>query len=118
MTQKKKRIAALSVPVVLMICLLLPLTVGVWLPDTFSFKPHTLALTTTPNGHTFRIIQYWNGEDFYNTELWHTYPNGKLDRKVVDSDDVKQWNASLSVDAAHQQVGMTIGENHFQPQPW
>lgn len=54
----------------------LPLLIGIWLPDVISAPQHTLAEQRLASGHSFRVIQYWNRGDFYNTELLHTSPDG------------------------------------------
>ena len=47
------------------IAFILPLGWGAWLPDLL-FAPHrTIAAVTTPSGHSFRVVQYWNRFDFY-----------------------------------------------------
>jgi hypothetical protein len=75
-----------------------PLLVGVWLPDVFIDRIHTLADQRLGSGHSFRVIQYWNHGDFYNTEFQHTGPDGAVSREVLDGDDSKRWRATLTVD--------------------
>src|SRR5687768_15699119 len=75
--------------------LIMPLGIGIWLPDVFIDREHTLAHERLPSGHSFRVIQYWNHGDFYNTEFVHTAPDGTRDTHVLDPDDGKRWRASL-----------------------
>ena len=82
--------------------LLLPLCIGVWLPDLWS-GAKTLSDTRTPSGHRFRVVQTW-GDDFYTTELVQTLPNGTERRGLIDGDAGKWWHADLTLDEARQRV--------------
>jgi hypothetical protein len=75
------------------------LGVGVWLPDVVSNQKHTLAEQVLPNGHSFRVVQYWNHGDFYTTEFQHSFPDGSATTTVLDGDDRKRWSAVLEVNA-------------------
>ncbi len=78
--------------------LVMPLMVGIWLPDVFIEKEHTLAHERLASGDSFRVIQYWNHGDYYNTELVHTAPDGMRQIHVLDRDDGKAWKLPLAVD--------------------
>ena len=76
----------------------IPLALGIWLPDVFIDREHTLAQERLPSGHSFHVIQYWNHGDFYNTELVHIAPDGRRETRLLDPDDGKRWRALLTVD--------------------
>ena len=90
------------------VILVLPLTVGVWLPDVFSRAERTLASVQLPDGAELRVVQYWNRVDFYTTELWHTTPTGHRDVQVLDGDDCKSWSVPISVVPEEQTVAVTL----------
>lgn len=98
--------------------LLLPLCIGVWLPDVFVATPRTLAAATLPDGQAFRVIQYWNHCDFYNTELIHTSPDGTTETNVLDGDDSKSWSVPLVVDQDSMTVTVTLGGNRQRTVTW
>ena len=98
--------------------LLLPLCCGVWLPDTVMRTPRTLAALRLPSGHSFRVIQYWNNCDFYNTELLHTFPGGRVETVVLDGDDNKTWSVPMKVDQGSQTVTVTLGGNRIRVLSW
>lgn len=60
----------------------LPLIIGIWVPDVIFAPRHTLAEQRLGSGHSFRVIQYWNRCDFYNTELLHISPDGRVETHV------------------------------------
>lgn len=76
----------------------LSLAIGVWLPDIFTLKRHSLAEVATKEGYHFRVVQYWNQIDFYSTELHVTLPDGSLRLHTLDGDDSKEWRAKITVD--------------------
>jgi hypothetical protein len=89
--------------------MILPLGIGIWLPDVFIDREHTLAQQRLADGHEFRIIQYWNHGDFYNTELLHTAPDGTvLTNVVLDPDDGKRWRASVTVNEDTRQATVAL----------
>src|SRR6476620_5481322 len=63
-----------SASLAIFLSLVLPLAMGVWLPDIFG-KQHTLSSTTTSTGYHVSIVQYWNHVDFYTTEARVTAPD-------------------------------------------
>ena len=82
----------------------LPMGIGVWLPDVFSGATHTLA-TTAKDGYAFRVVQYWNHVDFYTTEVRITHPDGRTEVQTVDGDSSKEWApVAISVDPARRSV--------------
>lgn len=87
----------------------LPLLIGIWLPDVISAPEHTLAEQRLASGHSFRVIQYWSRDDFYNTELLHTSPDGTAETHVLDGDESKSWSVPLVVDEQHRTVAVTLG---------
>jgi hypothetical protein len=92
--------------------LLLPVaTVGVWLPDVFTSKRHSLALQTTTSGHTFQVVQYWNHSDSYTTELIHTKPDGRIETQLLDPDDFKCWRAKLTIDEPSRAVTIRLSRH-------
>jgi hypothetical protein len=78
--------------------LLVPLAFGVWVPDVFSGRSHTIASLRLSDGSEFRVVQYWNHIDFYSTELQHIQPGGQHESWVLDGDDRKRWHIPISVD--------------------
>jgi hypothetical protein len=81
---------------------LLPLCLGVWLPDLWG-GPKTLAEARTSSGHRSRVVQAWES-DFYTTELIQTLPNGDERRGLIDGDVHKLWQAKLILDEAKRRV--------------
>jgi hypothetical protein len=91
-----------AVLTVISVGLALPLAIGVWLPDVFSGKQHTLCSATTASGHRIRIVHYWNHVDFYSTEARVTSPDGVTSITLIDGDASKTWSASLEIDASQK----------------
>ncbi len=77
--------------------LVLPLAIGVWLPDVFG-KEHVLCSATTSSGHRISLVQYWNHVDFYTTEARVTGPDDVSSITVIDGDASKTWSATLAID--------------------
>jgi hypothetical protein len=76
-----------------------PFSVGVWLPDIFTFgSPHTLTRVSGRSGAIYEVIQYWNYVDFYTTELRITSADGMKKVIELDCDDQKSWTVPLDVD--------------------
>ena len=115
---KKLLIISLMVGVLVGAILGLPLLIGIWLPDVISAPQHTLAEQQLASGHSFRVIQYWNRVDFYNTELLHTFPNGTVETHVLDADDSKSWGVPLVVDEQHKTVRLTLGGGRVRKVEW
>ena len=109
---------ALSVVFVVAALLLLPLWQGVWLPDIFSGQVRTLAATKLANKIEFRVVQYWNYEDFYTTELWLTLPDDRKSRLCLDADDSKTWQVPMSVDVANRTVCITLSGSRYKTVDW
>jgi hypothetical protein len=96
----------------------LPLLIGVWLPDVFINREHTLSEQRIGSGHLFRVIQYWNHGDFYNTELVHTSPDGTVETHVLDPDDSKSWSVPLIIDEQHRTATVTLGGGRVKKVQW
>jgi hypothetical protein len=77
--------------------LVLPLVIGVWLPD-LAGKPHTLCSAISASGHRVSIVHYWNHVDFYTTEARVTSPAGVTSIALIDGDASKTWGAALEID--------------------
>lgn len=69
-----------------------------------------LALQRTPDGHTFRVLQYWNGIDFYTTELQRQSPQGELTIVGLDADDDRREAVPLSVDERKHTASVQMGK--------
>ncbi len=98
--------------------LMVPLAVGVWLPDVFIGGQHTLAEQRLASGHSFRVIQYWNHVDFYNTELLHTFPDGKVETNVLDADDDKSWSVPLVIYEPQKTATVTLSGGRVRNVEW
>src|SRR5688572_29205736 len=96
----------------------LPLLIGIWLPDVISAPQHTLAEQRLASGHTFRVVQYWNRSDFYNTELLHTSPNGTVETHLLDADDSKSWRVPLIVDEQGKTATITLSGGRVKKVDW
>lgn len=104
-----------SIPVLV---LLLPLLIGVWLPDVFFGGTHTLASVSLTNGYTFRVVQYWNHVDFYSTELHVVSPDGRTEIHTLDGDDAKSWRVPITVDELHRVASVTLGGGRLRTVNW
>lgn len=98
--------------------LCLPLGIGVWLPDVIFAPRNTLAEQHLASGHSFRVIQYWNRSDFYNTELLHTLPDGSKKTHLLDPDDMKSWNVPLIIDEEHKTATVTLSHRRTKTVDW
>lgn len=94
--------------------LLLPLCLGVWLPDLWS-GPKTLAEARTSSGNRFRVVQAW-GSDFYTTELVQTLPDGSKRRGLLDGDDHKRWHTDLALDDERRHVTVDGATSRWPPE--
>lgn len=104
--------------VIAVIFLLMPLLMGVWLPDVAFARRHTLAATTLTNGYSFRVVQYWNRFDFYSTELQVTSPDGSTEVHTLDGDDSKSWRLRLVVDELRRTATVTLGGGRVREVDW
>jgi hypothetical protein len=96
----------------------MPLLMGVWLPDVFFARKHTLASDTLANGYSFRVVQYWNRIDFYTTELEVTSPYGQTEVHTLDGDDSKSWRLPLVVDELRRTATVTLGGGRVREVTW
>jgi hypothetical protein len=101
-----------------MVALVTPLLIGVWLPDVFTHAVHTLAERRLSSGHVFRVVQYWNGVDFYSTELRVTAPDGKTEVYLLDADDQKSWRLPLVIDEQGRGAIVILGGNRARTVEW
>jgi len=108
-------VVAASIPVLV---LLLPLLIGVWLPDAFFGGTRTLASVSLTNGYTFRVVQYWNHVDFYSTELHVTTPDGHTEIHTLDGDDAKSWRVPLTVDEPGRVASVTLSGGRLRTVNW
>lgn len=88
--------------------LVISVAVGVWPPDIFTLKRHSLAEMTTKEGYHFRVVQYWNQIDFYSTEFHVTLSDGSLRAHTLDGDDSKKWRAMITVDEEKRTVAVSF----------
>lgn len=98
--------------------LLLPLVVGIWLPDVFVDHTHVLAEANSPEGHRFRVEQYWNHVDFYTTNLLVIHPNGTVTTHLIDADDSKCWSVPLVVDERRRTVAIILNDDWVCETGW
>jgi hypothetical protein len=93
----------------MLVILLLPLLIGVWLPDVLVPRRHVIAKYQVDDGNHFEVVQYWNRSDFYNTELLHSRPDGTKSIYVLDGDDSKSWGVPIDFDSARNIVSVRLG---------
>jgi hypothetical protein len=98
--------------------LVVPLGLGIWLPDVIFAPTRILAEQKLQNGHSFRVIQYWNHVDFYTTELVHTLPGGRVIQTVLDGDDNKSWSVPMVVDEKGRSVHVTLSGKRLRRISW
>ncbi|HEX7860025.1 MAG TPA: hypothetical protein VF773_06865 [Verrucomicrobiae bacterium] len=99
--------------------LVLPLALGIWLPDIPFSAKRTLAEEKLQDGRVFRVSQFWVGVDFnYHTELEHVSPNGATITIVVDYDARKSWQLPMHVDEREKLVRVTLGGNRLRVVSW
>lgn len=94
------------------------LWIGVWLPDVFTREERLLATRTLASGRTFQVVQYWNGLDFYTTELRITSPGGQRAFHTLDGDDSKTWSVPLTVDEATHTVTVVLKGDRTKTVVW
>ena len=101
-----------------MFALLLPLLIGIWLPDVFFGGTRTLAAASLTNGYTFQVVQYWNHGDFYSTELHVTPPGRPPEIHTLDGDDSKSWRVPLVVNEPSRIATVTLGGGRTRNVDW
>ena len=84
--------------------------VGVWPPDIGSGKRAVLASAESASGERFKVVQFWNGVDFYTTQVEHVSPDGIVDIAVIDGDDRKQWPCSAKVIESEKKLVITLSD--------
>ncbi|HTI72579.1 MAG TPA: hypothetical protein VMF06_21565 [Candidatus Limnocylindria bacterium] len=97
---------------------LLPLVIGIWLPDIFGTPVHTLGSLTLTNGYSFRVVQYWNHSDFYTTDLLVMTPGGKTNVMYLDMDDNKTWQVPLKVDEQKRTITVILSGHRARTNNW
>ena len=119
-SQKDLRLTfILAIAMLTAAALILPLQIGIWLPDTVLGMKRTLANQRMSSGHSFCVVQYWNRQDFYySTELIHTFPDGRVVTDVLDSDAHKTWHAGLAIDESFRRATVTIRDQGTIPVRW
>ncbi len=95
----------------------LPLAVGVWIPD-FLGTSRTLAATTSPDGHSFRVVQRWNYCDFYTTTFYTTQSDGSATETILDGDAHKSWSVSIALDEPNRIATVTLNDGRTMTTPW
>jgi hypothetical protein len=63
--------------------------------DIISRSTTLVRLNQGTNNFPLEIRQWWNGSDFYSTELCHIQTNGTRFYVLVDPDSIKMWNCTL-----------------------
>jgi len=111
-------IAVVCSILLLVILFFAPLLIGIWLHDIVLRRPHTLATENLPNGDSFRIIQYWNNIDFYNTEFLHITPDGTTNTTILDGDDKKQWRGVLRVNPSNRTATIILEGDGIRTLNW
>jgi hypothetical protein len=112
------KIISLVVCVIVVVLSGLGLLIGVWLPDVIFAPERTLAEQRLASGHTFRVVQYWNGVDFYSTELRVASPDGSTETHTLDGDDNKSWRLPLVIDELRHAATVTLGGGRVRKVDW
>lgn len=107
--------ASIAAPVLL---LLLPLRIGIWLPDVFIDRVYVLAEAHAVDGTRFRVEQFWNHADFYTTTLYVTHRDGAVTEHLLDGDDNKSWSVPLVLDEQRRVVTVFLGGNRAAERAW
>jgi hypothetical protein len=115
---KRELVMALVVVLVFGTVLVLPLMVGVWVPDILTAPENILAERRLADGHVFRVVQYWNHCDFYSTELRVISPDGQTNGYTLDGDDSKSWSVPLKIDEQHRMATVTLGGKRVRKVGW
>jgi uncharacterized protein YndB with AHSA1/START domain len=71
-------------------------------------RAHVLATASSLDGHQFQVVQYWNGSDFYTTEVEDLRPDGQLAVAQIDWDDNKHWSGAIRVVNPEQKLVITF----------
>ena len=107
LTVRTKRLVAL-VPLTAVLLLFAAVSQCVWLPDVFLPRAHVLAAASSGDGHRFQVVQYWNGSDFYTTEVEDLRPDGQLAVAQIDWDDNKHWSGTIQVVESDKKLVITF----------
>jgi hypothetical protein len=83
---------------------------GVWPLDMFTRKATVLCSAESPKGGRFLVAQYWNGYDFYTTQLEEFAPDGMMRVRVIDGDDRKQKQCQIQLLEEEETVVITLGD--------
>ena len=110
----KRLTIALGVPALLISPIIfLPVITGASLsdwPDLLVGRRRILAEKKLSDGNLYKIIQYWNVGDSYNTELVRVSPKGSVKNYILDADDIWRETSRLDIqiDKAAQNITVTI----------
>jgi hypothetical protein len=96
--------------------LLLPLLIGVWIPDMVR-GDQTVASSTTADGSNLSVHQRW-GSDFYQTTLHRTRPGGDTQVEILDCDDSKLWDATIVPDESTKIATIYYGRGRSKDASW
>lgn len=100
------------------IAFLMPLLIGVWMPDFLFFgSERTLAEAVSSSGEKFEVRQRLGG-DFYKTELVVTNSREEVNRIVIEPDGSKTWNAGIILDERARVASVSLGKNFVVDIPW
>ena len=99
------------------IALLLPLSIGAWIPDFFGQRL-TVARARASTGHEFRVTQQWNHLDFYTVSLEVTSPDGRMHRTTLNGDDPKRWRMPLQIDEQDRLAKVTLSSGRVAKVAW
>jgi hypothetical protein len=116
-TQRPVKIFLITVALV-GAALLLPLLIGVWLPDVFLGRPQKIASLRLADSTEFEVVQYWNHVDFYTTELRCSLADGQRKTWVLDGDDRKRWHIPISVDESAGTVSVAHDGANLKTIKW
>ncbi len=115
---RKVYITLLGAGACLAAVLVLPLSIGIWLPDIIDAPRDTIAKQHLPDGTTFRVVQYWNRVDFYSTRLQVAKPDGTEKIYLLDDDDSKSWHVPLTIDPAAGTAAVTLSGDRVKVVNW
>lgn len=96
---------------------ILPLCMGVWIPDFLFGGVRTLGTAASSDGHKFLVTQQW-GSDFYSTQLYITAPDGSVTNPYLDGDDNHSWSVPIVINEASRSVTVTLSGGRDKVYPW
>lgn len=69
-------------------------------------------------GDRFSIEQYWNGVDFYSTELIHRTTSGETYSVLIDGDDSKVWKCRFEAEGKASELKLLTHRNFLAIYNW